>query len=343
MSSSNIPPSIKKKVGTNLHNKANHPIEIIKRKIYAYFGEHFTMFDDFNPVVKIEDNFDKLLIPKDHPARAQTDTYYVDAHNVLRTHTSAHQNDLLSKGHKRFLVTGDVYRKDDIDSCHYPVFHQMEGVAVMEDGQDAETELKKYLDGLINVLFPGCEYRFKEDYFPFTHPSFEVEVMFQGKWLEILGCGVVQSEILKNCDLEGNTAWAFGLGLERLAMILFNIPDIRYFWSDDERFHKQFSSGELIEFVPYSKYPAVTRDIAFWVGDNFNHNGFCEIVREKGGDLVENVELVDQFTNAKTGRSSKCYRIIYRSNDKSLTNEEINSIQEDLKNAVISEFEVEIR
>ena len=173
----------------------------------------------------------------------------------------------------------------------------------MEDGQDAETELKKYLDGLINVLFPGCEYRFKEDYFPFTNPSFEVEVMFQGKWLEILGCGVVQPEILKNCRLEGKTAWAFGLGLERLAMILFNIPDIRYFWTDDERFHKQFEKGEVIEFKPYSKYPPVTRDIAFWVSETFNHNGFCEIVREKGGDLVETVEVKDQFTNEKTGRS----------------------------------------
>ena len=343
MSQSNIPTSIKQKVGKNLHNQKNHPIEIIKKMIYGYFGNKFEMFDKLNPVVKIEDNFDKLLIPKDHPARAKTDTYYVDNDTVLRTHTSAHQNDLLSNGHKSFLVTGDVYRKDDIDSCHYPVFHQMEGVRVMEDGQDAETELKSTLKGLIDVLFPCCEYRFKEDYFPFTQPSFEVEVMFQDKWLEILGCGVVQSAILKNCGLEGKTAWAFGLGLERLAMILFKIPDIRYFWSDDQRFHKQFETGKIIEFQPYSKYPPVTRDIAFWLSETFNHNSFCEIVREKGGDLVETVEVKDQFTNPKTNRSSKCYRIVYRSNDKSLTNEEINAIQEDLKNSTISEFAVEIR
>lgn len=341
MSYSNIPPSIKQKIGKNLHNKTNHPIEIIKKIIYGYFGNTFKTFDNFDPIVKIEDNFDKLLIPKDHPARAKTDTYYHDEHTVLRTHTSAHQNSLLSDGHKKFLVTGDVYRKDDIDSCHYPIFHQMEGVAVMEDGQDAETELKASLKGLIDVLFPGCEYRFKEDYFPFTHPSFEVEVMFQGRWLEILGCGVVQPAILKNCGLEGKTAWAFGLGLERLAMILFNIPDIRYFWTDDERFHKQFETGKIIEFIPYSKYPPVTRDIAFWISETFNHNGFCEIVREKGGDLVETVEIKDQFT--KDNRTSKCYRIVYRSNDKSLTNEEINTIQEDLKTSTIAEFAVEIR
>lgn len=343
MSNTNIPVSIKQKLNKNLHNKKNHPLEILKRKIYGYFGERFTMFDDLSPVVTTENNFDKLLIPKDHPARAKTDTYYVDSNTVLRTHTSAHQNDLLSKGYKRFLVTGDVYRKDDIDSCHYPVFHQMEGVSVMEEGQDAEVELKTSLEGLINVLFPGCEYRFKEDYFPFTHPSFEVEVMFRGKWLEILGCGVVQPAILENCRLGGRTAWAFGLGLERIAMILYNIPDIRYFWTDDERFHSQFKNDEIFEFQPYSKYPPVTRDIAFWVNEKFNHNGFCEIVREKGGDLIETVEIKDKFTNEKTGKSSVCYRIVYRSNDRSLTSEEINVIQEDLKTELISEYEVEIR
>lgn len=341
--SSNITPSIQEKVGKNLHNRKNHPIEIIKRKIYDYFGNDFKKFDDMNPVVRIEDNFDKLLIPKDHPARSKSDTYYVDENNVLRTHTSAHQNKILSGGHNKFLVTGDVFRKDDIDSSHYPIFHQMEGVAVMEGEQDAETELKKCLKGLVDTLFPGCEYRFKEDYFPFTHPSFEVEVMFNGNWLEILGCGVVQPEILKNCGLEGKTAFAFGLGLERLAMILFKIPDIRYFWSEDERFHKQFEAGEIIEFKPYSKYPEVSRDIAFWITEKFYHNGFCEIIREKGGDLVESVSIVDEFTNQKTQKTSKCYRIVYRSNDRSLTNDEINVIQEDVKDTVVKNFEVEVR
>ncbi|HWY35647.1 MAG TPA: hypothetical protein VNX68_13460, partial [Nitrosopumilaceae archaeon] len=157
---SNITSGISSKLGRNLHNKKSHPIEIIKKKIHNFFGEDFKKFDDLNPIVKIEENFDKLLIPKDHPARSMSDTYYHDKDNVLRTHTSAHQNDILTAGHRKFLVTGDVYRKDDIDASHYPVFHQMEGVAVMEDGQNAEDELKKVLSGLIDTLFPGCEYRF---------------------------------------------------------------------------------------------------------------------------------------------------------------------------------------
>ena len=198
---SNITPGIQEKLGRNLHNRQNHPLEIIKNKIYEYFGESFEKFDNLNPVVKIEENFDKLLIPKDHPARAQSDTYYVDENQVLRTHTSAHQNDLLRQGKTRFLATGDVYRKDDIDATHYPVFHQMEGVCIVDDDKDAAEELKSILSGLVNKLFPNCEYHFKEDYFPFTEPSFEVEVLYNEKWLEILGCGVVHSKIMENCGL----------------------------------------------------------------------------------------------------------------------------------------------
>jgi phenylalanyl-tRNA synthetase alpha chain len=340
---SNIPQSINSKIENYLHNKKNHPIEIIKRKIYDYFGAEYEKFDDLNPIVPIEDNFDKLLIPKDHPARSMSDTYYYDEKRVLRTHTSAHQNDLLSSGHKKFLVVGNVFRKDDIDFCHYPIFFQMEGVNIVDDNQDPEVELKKTLSGLMEYLFPNCEYRFSSDYFPFTEPSFEVEVLYNGKWMEVLGCGVIHKQILTNCGLENKKGFAFGLGLDRLCMNFFEIPDIRFLWSEDERFIKQFESGDIVKFKPYSDYPKAERDIAFWISDKFNHNGFCEIVRENGGDIVENVSIVDEFTNSKTNKTSKCYRIVYRSNDRTLTGEEINSIQENIKKEVISELEVTIR
>ncbi len=340
---SNITPSIKEKIGRNLHNLKNHPIEIIKRKIYDYFGESFYKFDNLNPKVNVSDNFDKLLIPEDHPARASSDTYYFDANSVLRTHTSAHQNELLNSGHKKFLVTGDVYRKDEIDSCHYPVFHQMEGVHVLENAEDAQKEFINVLDGLVNHLFPGCEYRINEDYFPFTEPSLEVEVKFKGKWLEILGGGMVRQEILNNCGIYNKEAWAFGLGLERLAMILFNIPDIRYFWTEDERFINQFNSGEIVEFKEYSKYPSCFKDVAFWINDNYNYNNFCEIVRENGGDIIEEINKIDEFTNSKTNKTSHCYRIIYRSNDRSLTNEEVDLIQEKIRKELQSIMQLEIR
>ena len=188
----NITKSIKEKMNRNIHNTKNHPIEIIKKKIYEYFGHSFHQFDYLSPKVNVEDNFDKLLIPKHHPARSFSDTYYFDYDTCLRTHTSAHQNELLLKGCEKFLVTGDVYRKDEIDSCHYPVFHQMEGVCIVEENQDPKEELLRVLDGLVSHLFPGCKYRVNEDYFPFTDPSLEIEVKFNGEWLEILGGGIIQ-------------------------------------------------------------------------------------------------------------------------------------------------------
>jgi len=339
----NITKSIREKMGRNIHNTQNHPIKIIKDKIYEYFGESFEKFDSFEPKVNVVENFDKLLIQKEHPARSLSDTYYFDENTCLRTHTSAHQNELLSKGCEKFLVTGDVYRKDEIDSSHYPVFHQMEGVCIVEDNENVQEEFKNKLIGLVDYLFPGCEYRFNDDYFPFTDPSLEIEVKFNGEWLEIMGGGIVQGKIMENCGLKNKKAWAFGLGLERLAMILFNIPDIRYFWTTDERFLNQFKSGEIVDFKEYSKYPPCSKDVAFWLNDEYNYNDFCEIVREMGGDFVEEISLLDKFTNPKTNKISHCYRITYRSNDRSLTNEEIDEIQSKVRNLLKEQMDLELR
>ena len=340
----NIPPNITSKVGKNLYTISNHPICIIKQKIYDFFDGKREIFEDLNPYVDIQMNFDDLLISEDHPSRSKSDTFYFNERTVLRTHTSAHQNNLLVKGHRRFLVTGDVYRKDEIDSSHYPVFHQTEGVCIFENGEDALEELKTTLGGLVEHLFPGCEYRFNDDTFPFTDPSCEVEVKFNNKWLEVLGAGVVHQDIMYNCGIGDKTGWAFGLGLERLAMVLFQIPDIRYFWTIDDRFLKQFDNGgEGVIFIPYSKYPPCKRDISFWLSDKFNYNDFCEIIRELGRDLVEEIELVDEFKRKSDNKESKCYRITYRSNDRSLTNEEIDSIQNNARKQIEENLQVEIR
>ena len=134
-----------------------------------------------------------------------------------------------------------------------------------------EEDMKRTLDGLARALFGEVETRWSPDYFPFTDPSWELEILFQGEWLEVLGCGVVHQQILTNCGLQHGCGWAFGLGLERLAMILFNIPDIRLFWTDDPRFHSQFLSAipgdhaTFPSFKPYSKYPECYKDVSFWL------------------------------------------------------------------------------
>jgi phenylalanyl-tRNA synthetase alpha chain len=332
---SNITEQIKKKIGKNLHNNENHPLCIIKNHIYKFFDAQqiqFDKFDTFEPFVSIQDNFDSLLIPKDHPARGKTDTYYIDENTVLRTHTSAHQCQLMKQGLKNFLVTGDVYRKDEIDNCHYPVFHQMEGVRLVDFDSDVnpEEELKKILADLIQYLFNTAESEFKSDYFPFTHPSFEANVLYNNKWLEILGCGVVHTQILENNFGEKRyKGWAFGLGLERLAMILFKIPDIRLFWTDDIRFTNQFAKDKLNIFVPYPVLDMISKDISFWLGnrddeiklesdENFcwNYiNDFYEIVREIFADNVAEVKLIDKVNNKKKKLYSHTFRITFTPND----------------------------
>lgn len=149
----------------------------------------------------------------------------------------------------------------------------------------------------------------------------------QGDWLEVLGCGVLQQQIVRNAGLGEQVGWAFGLGLERLAMVLFDIPDIRLFWSKDARFISQFKDGEITTFKPYSKYPACYKDVSFWHDSDFHENNLCEVVREIAGDIVEQVAVVDEFMHPKTQRQSKCYRITYRHMDRNLTNEEIDALQ----------------
>jgi len=192
-------------------------------------------------------------------------------------------------------------------------------------------DLKATLEGLMDHLFGPVDKRWSEDYFPFTEPSLECEILYQGEWLEVLGCGVIHTEVLDMAGRSDRRGWAFGLGLERLAMILFQIPDIRLFWTDDKRFSKQFSAGKITQFKPYSKYPPCYKDIAFWLPEDYVENDFFEIARGIAGDLVEKIDMTDEFTNPKKGKTSKCYRITYRSMDRSLTDHEVNAMQDELR------------
>ena len=144
-------------------------------------------------------------------------------------------------------------------------------------------------------------------------------------------------------DPKEKMAWAFGIGLERLAMKLFDIKDIRLFWSNDERFHKQFKNDEIIKFKPYSKYPACYKDFSFFLNEQFNENDFFELIRSIAGDLVEDVKCVDTFTNKKTGKTSKCFRILFRHFDKNLSNEEINVYQAEIRKKLVDTMNLELR
>ncbi|KAL6311097.1 hypothetical protein AAG906_029190 [Vitis piasezkii] len=344
------------KIGRDPHRRDQHPNGILKNAIYDYFNANysnkFDKFDDLCPIVSTKENFDDVLVPPDHVSRSYNDTYYIDSQTVLRCHTSAHQAELLRRGHTHFLVTGDVYRRDSIDSTHYPVFHQMEGVRVFFPG-DRETsgldgtsyaaeDLKKCLEGLAQHLFGNVEMRWIDTYFPFTNPSFELEMYFQ-KWLEVLGCGVTEQEILKK---SGKTVMLLGLGLEQLAMVLFGIPIFGFSVNDD----RLTSQGQLgVKFKPFSKKPTIAfcrssllQGHEFWINESLHENNLCEVVRGVLGDLVKEVQLINNFTNKK-GMTSQCYQIAYRSMERSLTDEEINELQWNVREQVQSKLKVVLR
>lgn len=187
--------------------------------------------------------------------------------------------------------------------------------------------------------------RWIEAYFPWTAPSYEIEVWWKGEWLEMCGSGVVRQHVLNNVGITDKISWAFGIGLERMAMLLFGIPDIRLFWSLDPRFASQFTASTVTTFKPYSKYPATLRDVAFWTETStpVHENDIMSIVRDIAGDLVENVSLIDEFVHPSSGRTSQCYRINYQSMDRSLTNAEINELQEQVRAKLIEQYGLELR
>ena len=195
---------------------------------------------------EIEDefhNFTALNIPENHPARAMHDTFYFPGGNLLRTHTSPVQiRSLAAEGVPiRIIAPGRVYRCDS-DQTHTPMFHQVEGLVIGEDVSFAN--LKAVLHQFIEAFFERkAELRFRPSYFPFTEPSAEVDVRWgDGKWIEILGCGMVHPNVLESADIDSEkfTGYAFGIGIDRLAMLRYDVTDLRMFFENDLRFLQQF-------------------------------------------------------------------------------------------------------
>jgi phenylalanyl-tRNA synthetase alpha chain len=221
------------------HPVARASIRIEKIFCNAGFGVRTgpEIEDDFH-------NFTALNIPENHPARAEHDTFYFPGGNLLRTHTSPVQiRSMLEEGVPiRIIAPGRVYRCDS-DQTHTPMFHQVEGLVI--DRGISFANLKAVLHQFIENFFERkAKLRFRASYFPFTEPSAEVDVEWaEGKWLEILGCGMVHPNVLRNAgiDPEEFTGYAFGIGIERLAMLRYGVKDLRMFFENDLRFLRQFN------------------------------------------------------------------------------------------------------
>lgn len=228
-----------------------HPITIITNKISDIFikigfsvAEGPEIEDDWH-------NFTALNIPPNHPARDMQDTFFIrrDPDMVLRTHTSPVQIRMMQKYPPplRIISPGRVYRSDN-DTTHSPVFHQVEGIYI--DKTVSFADLKKTLFYFVERMFgKGIPVRFRPSFFPFTEPSAELDIGWKkidgtDQWMEILGCGMVDPAVLENCKInpDGYSGFAFGIGVERIAMLKYAISDIRLFYENDIRFLKQFAS-----------------------------------------------------------------------------------------------------
>ena len=301
--------------------------------------------------------FDMFNMPPGHPARSTSDTYYVDEENVLRTHDTVFWYYYLNhpviqeriKKNESFgtLCFGKVYRKDEIDRRHMNVFHQIGGLYLAPDTQRVVTseDLKSVLSDIARSIFgPTVEFRFYDHTFPYTDPSFEMEAMINGQWVEMLGSGLPRKSVLSNFGLEGYNGWAFGFGLERLAMASMELSDIRLLWSQDERVKQQLKLGN--KFKEVSKFPPIIRDISFVVDKDFVANNYFDLIRDLGGDLVEQVELIDSYENAEKfgdNKMSYTYRITYRSMERTLTSSEVDAIQNEVYTQTAVQFKAELR
>ena len=244
------------KPGFPISSGSLHPITTIKNRIINIFSK---VGFELSEGPEIEDdwhNFTALNLPKDHPARDMQDTFFIQQNPdiLLRTHTSSVQVRYLEDNPPplKIISPGRVYRNEAISSRSHCIFHQIEGIYV--DEKVSFADLKQMILYFTKSMFGKSKLRFRPSFFPFTEPSAEVDIYWgletetdhritKGTgWLEIMGCGIVDPNVLQNCNIDSEkyTGYAFGLGLERIAMLIYQIPDIRLFFENDVRFLNQF-------------------------------------------------------------------------------------------------------
>tara|TARA_B100000427_G_scaffold112600_1_gene93308 strand:- start:978 stop:1988 length:1011 start_codon:yes stop_codon:yes gene_type:complete len=246
------------KPGFPINSGSLHPITIIKNKVIDIFSQ---VGFDLSDGPEVEDdwhNFTALNLPKNHPARDMQDTFFIQTNPdiLLRTHTSSVQVRYMENNSPpiNIISPGRVYRNEAISARSHCLFHQVEGIVVDENISFAD--LKQMILYFTKAMFGKSKLRFRPSFFPFTEPSAEVDIYWgleseidyrltKGTgWLEIMGCGMVDPKVLENCNIdpEKYSGYAFGLGIERIAMLIYEIPDIRLFFENDIRFLQQFKS-----------------------------------------------------------------------------------------------------
>ena len=350
----------------NLSTIPGNPVNmVIQNVVNAPF---FQSFDHIQTpeVVNERETFDIFNFPETHVARRPSDSYFLHKSEIkkesllLRPHTSVMRYYYLIEGKAKELLEttgeckalsrGKVYRVDELDKSHHECFHQIDWLRITAKDKEIinQDTLKEVLWNTIKALFgEHVQYRFNVDQFPYTTDSLEVEVEYEWNRIEVTGAGVVHPNVLNSLWIDHAlyNGWAFGFGIERLAMALKHIPDIRIFRSNDPRITKQ--RGNLDPYKEVSVFPPVFKDISFLIDktkfikdeEEMKKSGKIELINEADSfeiagiardvswGLIEEVRVIDIFENdSKFGpdKKSVCVRITFRSLERTLTNEEIN-------------------
>ncbi len=323
--------------------RAAHP----KSKVIVYRQE---------PVVAVEDNYDKLLIGKDNISRSSTYTHYVDSDRILRTHTSAHMPQILENLAKQddwddvvVLLPGLAYRRDVTDKTHLGVLHQLDMWRVVKNGPQrpaiVKDDLLDVVKGVASVAAPGWKLRIVDNPHPYTKEGIEVNAVKDGRDIEILECGLTSDQLLQNSGLEPEqySGWALGMGLDRLVMTLKAIPDIRYLRSTNPDIAKQMVDLSLYNEV--SHQPSIKRDMSYSVPAGYVEEDINEDIRNALGDnmnILESVEVLSETLaeqlpekirerlGCKPDQKNILVRITLRHLEKTLTNKQANDIYDDI-------------
>jgi phenylalanyl-tRNA synthetase alpha chain len=303
-----------------------------------------------DPVVSVANNFDRLLFPNDNLSRSSVYTRYVDENHVLRTHTSSMLPEILDEISMEkpddYLVAcpGICYRRDVVDKKHCGEPHQFDTWRIKRGvPRLLRKDLIRLIDLVIDATIPGTEYRANEVVHPYTINGLEIEALVKGEWIEILECGEAHPVVLRNSNLDPGeySGLAMGIGLDRLAMIIKGIDDVRILRAEDIRIKRQMS--DLNQYIPVSKMPPIRQDMSFSVDQENTEEDVCEGIRDAIGndiDLLEEVKIVSETPYAnlppqaierlgiKPNQKNILARIILRSHERSLLKEEANSIRD---------------
>ncbi len=362
-----------------------NPVNMIVEKLTKsdYFKD-FTIFSS-PEVVKEFETFDLFYFPEDHVARRPSDSYFLektankDDNLLLRPHTTimwyhylvwANWIEILKKDSEiKLLSYWKTYRVDELDKTHHECFHQIDWLKITLKEKEIinQNTLKEVLTQTIKSIFwEKVEFRFNVDTFPYTTDSLEVEVKNGDKWLEVLWAWVVKWEVLEKLWIDSTKYnwWAFWFGIERLAMALKKIPDIRIFWNQDKRILSQWGNLD-IPYKEISQFPPVYKDISMIIPKSkfifddkeleeikltreteSNFFAITWIIRDIWDPLIEEVRIIDTYENDKkfwNDKKSITIKITFRAIDRTLTNEEINKIYFEIRKKITRDLAYELR